>query len=66
MSAISTIPRRTEQLAILLRALLPGAVANGGASSAAAALERLRWADEVAAIDAEDVLMQAEEALCLG
>jgi len=67
MSAISMVATRTEELSILLGALLPRTAANGPACSAAAAvLERLRRAEEATAIDAEDVLAQAEEALCLG
>jgi hypothetical protein len=70
MSAISTTPGQTQQLTMLLTALRSrssAAAANGAVrSAAAAALERLRWAYEAAAIDAEDVVTQAEEALSLG
>jgi hypothetical protein len=68
MSAISTTPGQTQQLTMLLTALrCREAAANGAVrSAAAAALERLRWAYEAAAIDAEDFVTQAEEALSLG
>jgi hypothetical protein len=68
MSAISTIPAQAERLTMVLAALQPrGVAANGAARSAAdAVLERLRWADELAAIEAEEGVTQAEEALSLG
>jgi hypothetical protein len=67
MGAIGTIPAQSAQVTVLQDALEPRAVANGAARSVAdAALERLRWAEELAAIEAEDVLAQADEALSLG
>ena len=73
MSASITIPADTEQLAMLLTTLrltTPQAsetAANGCARAAVdTALARLRWACEAAALDAGDILTQADEALCLG
>ena len=72
MSAIGTTPTGREYLAMLL-ATLPVAACQGetaavGGARAAAdlALARLRWTREAAAIDAEDIVTQAEEALSLG
>ena len=68
MGAISTTPANTEQLTMLLTVLHACETAAHGDAHAAAdtALARLRWAYEAAAIDAEAILTQAEEALSLG
>jgi hypothetical protein len=73
MIAISTTPASTEQPALLLTALhmttFPaGETAANGCARAAidAALARLQWACQAAAIEAEDIVTQAEEALSLG
>ncbi|HET8626289.1 MAG TPA: hypothetical protein VFL91_02660 [Thermomicrobiales bacterium] len=68
MIAISVTPANTEEPALLLAALQSRGTAADGAARAVAdtALTRLRWACEAAAIDAEDIVTQADEALCLG
>ncbi len=73
MVAIGTTPASREQPALLLTALeltrLQGGETglNGRAHAAIdTALARLRWACEVAAIEAEDIVTQAEEARSLG
>ena len=68
MIAIGTPPANTEQLAMLLTAPQPRETATSGEPRVVAdtALARLRWDREAAAIDAEDIATQADEALCLG
>ncbi len=68
MIAISTTPANTEQFAMPLTALHPRETARIGDVRAATdtTLARLRWDCEAAAIDAEDIVTQAEEALSLG
>jgi hypothetical protein len=73
MVALSTTQASAEQPAMLLIALQlttiqAGETAANGCARAAldAALARLRWACETAAIEAEGIVTQAEEALSLG
>ena len=68
MIAIGTPPANTEQFALLLTTLQPRETTTSGdlRAVADAAPARLRWAREAAAIDAEDIATQADEALCLG
>ena len=73
MVTIGTTPASTEQLAMLLtefRLTMPqaGETAVDGCvrTAVATALARLQWACEAAAIEAEDIVTQAAEALCLG
>ena len=73
MVTIGTTPASTEQPAMLLTGLrltMPqaGETAVDGCArpAVATALARLQWTCEAAAIEAEDIVTQAEEALCLG